>query len=353
MMKVAMIGCGGIGEYHLSHLTTFGDIAQLASFCDLILERAEKFAQETGGGAMAYTDFRVMLDEVKPDAVFVCVPPYCHGEIEEELINRNIDFFVEKPLTLDMELAKSIEKRVAEKGLVTAVGFQCRYDMLAEHIKEFVRQNPIPFVDCTRFGSIPEVFWWKDKKLSGGQLVEQTIHQLDYIRYVLGEPETVFSMAARGFVEAVDGYDTDDLSATVVRFENGALATIGTGCYAESGDAFDSKTVFSAKDKRGEMKLLDTFEIFGGQQQEENEIGNLVVKGDGGLSSASKNGLVYQNEGDPGFLCDRTFLEAVLSRDQSKIRSTYSDALKTLAFGLACNKSMETALPVHVQDLLK
>ncbi len=352
MMKVAMIGCGGIGEYHLSHLTTFGDIAQLAGFCDLILEKAEKFAQETGGGAMAYTDFRVMLTEVKPDAVFVCVPPYCHGEIEEELINRNIDFFVEKPLTLDMELAKSIEKRVAEKGLVTAVGFQCRYDMLAEHIKEFARQNPIPFVDCTRFGSIPEVFWWKDKKLSGGQLVEQTIHQLDYIRYVLGEPETVFSMAARGFVEAAD-YDTDDLSATVVRFENGALATIGTGCYAESGDAFDSKTVFSAKDKRGEMKLLDTFEIFGGQQQEENEIGNLVVKGDGGLSSVSKNGLVYQNEGDPGFLCDRTFLEAVLSRDLSKIRSTYSDALKTLAFGLACNKSMETGLPVHVQDLLK
>ena len=169
MMKVAMIGCGGIGEYHLSHLTTFGDIAQLAGFCDLILERAEKFAQETGGGAMAYTDFRVMLTEVKPDAVFVCVPPYCHGEIEEELINRNIDFFVEKPLTLDMELAKSIEKRVAEKGLVTAVGFQCRYDMLAEHIKEFARQNPIPFVDCTRFGSIPEVFWWKDKKLSGGE----------------------------------------------------------------------------------------------------------------------------------------------------------------------------------------
>ena len=108
-MKVAMIGCGGIGVYHLSHLTTFGDIAQLAGFCDLILEKAEKFAQETGGGAMAYTDFRVMLTEVKPDAVFVCVPPYCHGEIEEELINRNIDFFVEKPLTLDMELAKSSE----------------------------------------------------------------------------------------------------------------------------------------------------------------------------------------------------------------------------------------------------
>lgn len=352
-MKVAMIGCGGIGEYHLSHLKTFENLVQLVGFCDLILEKAEKFVQDTGGKAKAYTDFREMLAQEKPDAVFVCVPPYCHGEIEDELIARNIDFFVEKPLTLDMALAKSIEKRVKEAGLVTAVGFQCRYDMLAEPIKKFAEKNTIPFVDCTRFGSIPEVSWWKEKKLSGGQLVEQTIHQLDYIRYVLGEPETVFSMAARGFVDAKDGYDTDDLSVTVVRFENGTLATIGTGCYAETGDAFDSKTIFSAKDKRGEMKLLDTFEVFGGGQAAENEIGNLIVKGDGGLSNASKQGVIYQNEGDPGFACDRTFLEAVISRDVSKIRSTYSDALKTLAFGLACNQSMETGLPVKVKDLLK
>lgn len=350
-MKLAMIGCGGIGEYHLSHLRTFDDIAKLTGFCDLIPEKAEKFAKEIDG-AKAYTDFREMLNAEKPDAVFVCVPPYCHGEIEDELINRNIDFFVEKPLTLDIALAKSIEKRIAEKGLITAVGFQCRYDMLAEPIKEFAEKNTIPFVDCTRFGSIPEVLWWKDKKLSGGQLVEQTIHQLDYIRYVLGEPEEVFSMAARGFVEAED-YDTDDLTATVVRFENGTLATIGTGCYAETGDAFDSKTVFSAKDKRGEMRLWDTFEIFGEQQQEVNEIGNLVVQGDGGLSDASKEGKLFKNEGDSGFLCDRTFLEAVQTKDSSKIRSPYSDAIKTLAFGLACNKSMDTGLPVKVKDLLK
>lgn len=352
-MKIAVIGCGGIGTYHLSHLKTFDDIVEFVGFCDLIPERAEGFVQETGGTAKAYTDFREMLKETTPDAVFVCVPPYCHGEIEDELINRNIDFFVEKPLTLDIELAKSIAKRVEEKGLITAVGFQCRYDMLAEHVKKFAEENPIPFVDCTRFGGIPEVFWWKDKKLSGGQLVEQTIHQLDYIRYALGEPEEVFSMAARGFVEAKDGYDTDDLSVSVVRFENGTLATIGTGCYAESGDAFDSKTVFGAKDKRGEMKLLNTFEIFGGQTEEDNAIGNLVVKGDGGLSNASQQGLVYKQEGDSGFACDRTFLEAVISRDSSKILSPYSDALKTLAFGLACNKSMDTGLPVKVKDLLK
>ena len=351
-MNAAIIGCGGIGGYHLSHLKTFGDIAQVTGFCDLIRERAEEYSKQVENESKVYTDFKIMLDEVKPDAVFVCVPPYCHGEIEDELIKRKIDFFVEKPIALDIELAKSIEKRIVENGLITAVGFQCRYDELISHIKEFASENKIPYVDCTRFGSIPEVEWWKDKKLSGGQLLEQTIHQLDYIRYVLGEPELVFSMAQRGFIEE-EGYNTDDLSVTAVRFECGTLMTVGTGCYAETGDAFDSKTIFSAKDKRGEMKLLETFEIFGGKPGEEASIGNLVVKGDGGLSDASKEGVVYKNESEPGFICDRTFLEAVISRDPSKIRSSYSDALKTLAFGIACNMSMESGMPVRVADLLK
>ena len=49
--------------------------------------------------------------------------------------------------------------------------------------------------------SIPDAPWWKVKSLSGGQAVEQTIHQFDILRYVFGEPESVFSTATRGFVQ--------------------------------------------------------------------------------------------------------------------------------------------------------
>ena len=349
MLKVAMIGCGGIGYYHLGHLKQYGDIIELVGMCDIISEKAEEYAEEVG--CKAYTDYKAMLDDAKPEAVFICVPPDCHGEIENDLIDRNIPFFVEKPLALDIALAKQIEKRILEKNLITAVGFQCRYDSLAEHVKAFAEKNTVPFIDCTRFGGVPEQEWWKVKERSGGQLVEQTVHQLDYIRYAFGEPDTVFSMAARGYVTDIEGFDTDDLSATVVRFENGTLATIATGCYAKSGDCFDSKFIFSAPDKRGEMHLLSKFEIFGEVEQEKED--GFLISGDGGMGGASDEGTVIQNSVDAGLVCDRTFLEAVISGDGSKIRSPYSDGLKSVAFGLACNKSMETGLPVKISEFLK
>ena len=67
MKKLAIIGCGGIGSYHLSHFVKYDDI-ELAGFCDLILERAEKFVEIAKSGK-AYTDFTKMYDEVKPDMV--------------------------------------------------------------------------------------------------------------------------------------------------------------------------------------------------------------------------------------------------------------------------------------------
>jgi len=343
MLKVCIIGCGGIGSYHLSHLKQYTDLVTVDGVCDLIPEKAEAFSKQTG--AKAFTDFKIMLDEIKPDAVFVCVPPYCHGEIEFALIDRSIPFFVEKPLALDMALCRRIMAGIKEKGLITAVGFQCRYDMLSDHVRDFTSKNEVAYINCTRFGGIPGAVWWSNKKLSGGQLVEQTIHQLDYLRYTYGDAEEVFSMAARGFVTEAKDYDTDDLSVSVIRFKSGALATVATGCYSLTGDAFDSKTTYSTREKRLDMYLLSHVDIFGEKTEEDPEkaaVGDLVIKGDGGFSSKSEGKITYRQNGDAGIICDRTFLEAVASGDPSAIRSPYEDAMKTLELALACNESMET-----------
>jgi predicted dehydrogenase len=349
-LKVGVIGCGSIANG--AHIPSYmaNPTCEIKYFCDLIPEKAEGFAAKTGSGK-AFTDYRVMLDEIAPDAVFVCVPPNCHGAIEDDLIRRRIPFFVEKPLSVDLAQAREIGRRVEEAGLITAVGFQCRYDMLAAPVRAFVRNNEVIYINCTRFGGVPDMPWWRVKSMSGGQLAEQTIHQLDYIRYAYGEPETVFSMAARGYIKEFENYDTDDVSVTVVRFRSGALATIATGCYALSGEAFDSKTTYSTRKKRLDMYLLDRADIYGEAPGEETSaVGDLVVKGDGSLSAANGGAISVKHTGDPGLLCDRTFLEAVVSGDGSKIRSPYADALKTLEFAMACNKSMDTGLPVRVGE---
>ena len=357
MKKLAMIGCGEIGKYHLSHFLNFKDI-ELAGFCDLIQEKAENFVSIAGSGK-AFTAYKEMYDKINPDMVFICIPPTQHGEIEFETIKRNIPFFVEKPVALSMELAKQISTEVKKAGLITATGFQCRYSNLVEPNVKFIKEKEIIFIDCTRIGGVPGAPWWRKRSTSGGQIVEQTIHQFDIIRYVFGEPDMVFTMGTKGFVTDIEGYDTEDLSTTVVRFKNGALATISTGCYAASGNAADSKIVFSSRDARAELRILDDLKIFGYEDKNSNKCnddGNtsseksegFVIKGDGALSVSKTGEITYKQDGDAGILCDRTFIDAVLTGDGSKIRSPYEDAVRTLEFTLACNQSMDTGLPVKI-----
>ena len=358
-LKLAMIGCGGIGKYHLSHFVQFGDIIDMVGFCDIIHERAVAYRDEARNAGIgqpeAFENYKEMLDKVKPEAVFICIPPYCHGEIEYELIKRKIHFFVEKPLALDLDLAKDIMKRSEEAGLITASGFQCRYSNLVEPNVEFCKKNDVVFISCERMGGIPGAPWWKVKALSGGQAVEQTIHQFDIIRYVCGEPVSVFTMGARGLIKKVpEGYDTDDLSVTCVRFENGALGTISTGCYVEGGDAYDSKVIFSSKDARAELKILNSLKLFGIKKEtpkEETE-GGFVIKGDGAVAQSKSEACVYKQEGDAGVLCDRTYIESVINNTPERIRSPYRDAYRSLAFTMACNISAETGNPVNIADLL-
>ena len=346
MKKLAMIGCGGIGSYHLEHFLKYDDI-ELAGFCDLILERAEAFAAKTGGSA--FTCFETMYDKIQPDMVFICIPPTEHGQIELETIRRGIPFFVEKPVALNMELARQIRDAAKKAGIITASGFQVRYSSLVEPTKQFIQDHEIVYVSCDRVGGVPDAPWWKKRATSGGQVVEQTIHQFDMIRYVYGEPETLFTLGTKGFVTHIEGYDTEDLTTTVVKFKSGALATISSGCYANSGSACDSKLSFGARDSRVEMYLLEKLNVYGLNTNEKNKNASYVVEGDGKLDGSNAGVMIYKEEHDAGFICDRTFIDAVLSGDSSKIRSPYEDAVRSLAFTLACNESLDTGMPVNIK----
>ena len=118
-------------------------------------------------------------------------------------------------------------------------------------------------------------------------------------------------------------------------------------------DAFNEGSIFYLGeiplDKRAELKILGTFEVFGEKPAEsEGEGGGFVIKGDGALGKAGGS-IVYHEEGDAGVFCDRTFIEAAISGDGSKVRSPYRDAFKSLAFTMACNESMATGKPVKVE----
>lgn len=350
MKKLALIGCGGIGSYHLEHFLKFHDV-ELAGFCDLLLDRAQSFVKKAGSGK-AYSDFIQMYDEVRPDLVFLCVPPTCHGRIEFETIRRGIPFFVEKPLALDMKLARELVRQVEEKGLIAASGFQCRYDTINEIAMEFIDSHPVLHVAASRVGGIPEAPWWNNKAASGGQLVEQTIHQLDMLRYLLKtEPDTVYSVPSRGYItqEENPGYFTDDLSTTLITFQNGITCTMMTGCYSLSGASWDSKMTFGSRSARMDYYLCAKATLYGTTEADRPAESSGIIAGDGTQrKSDNEVGVTVESREDFGLACDRTFLDAVLTGDPSRIRSPYADAYKSVAFAMACNESMETGLPVKV-----
>jgi Predicted dehydrogenases and related proteins len=350
MKKLALIGCGGIGGYHLDHFMQWKDI-ELAGFCDLIIERAQNYSARAGSGK-AYVSWYQMLEEVKPDFVFVCIPPTCHGPIEFELIKRGIPFFVEKPLALDPELARELNKQVAEKHLIAASGFQCRYDNINDAARDFLKKEKVLTVAASRVGGIPDVEWWRNKATSGGQLVEQTIHQLDILRYFLGEPDTVYSVASRGYIsqEECPGYISDDLSTTLVTFKSGVTVTMMTGCYSLNGASWDSKMTFGGRSARMDYVLCGSTTIYGIAEEDIAAEVAGTVKGDGTQRrNENEQGIRVNSAVDFGMLCDRTFVDAAISGDGSKIRSPYADAYKTVMFALACNKSMATGQPVKVE----
>src|SRR4051794_16351239 len=104
-VRVGFIGVGGIGAVHLKNVFENAD-AQLVAVCDVNEEAAQSKASEYGIPSV-YSDADVMLENESLDALFICVPPFAHGDIEEKAAKKGIHLLVEKPVALDLKTAYS------------------------------------------------------------------------------------------------------------------------------------------------------------------------------------------------------------------------------------------------------
>lgn len=225
--RLAFIGVGGIARRHLDVIATFDDV-ELAGFADPDLGRADEAAARFG--ARSFAHHREMLDAVRPDAVYVCVPPFAHGEAEHDLIERGIPFFVEKPVSLDLETAEKIAVAVTEKGLITGVGYHWRYLDIVDEARELLRDNPAQLLSGYWLDSTPPPQWWWKKDKSGGQMVEQTTHLLDLVRFIVGEVTEVYGRAAHTDRSDFPGLDVPTVTTASLTFETGVVANIASTC---------------------------------------------------------------------------------------------------------------------------
>lgn len=315
-VKVAFIGCGGIASAHMNCLSGMDDV-EFVGMCDVSEERAKEKADTYGG--RAYTDYKKMIEEIEIDACYICVPPFAHQGQEELCIEKGIPFFVEKPIHIDLNKAREISEKIKEKNLITSVGYQDRYQDIIAYIKPFFEKDNLGFVTGWWVGGMPGVYWWRRKEMSGGQIVEQTTHIFDMARYLVGEPVEVFAVKRVGLMKDVEDYNVEDASAVNVYFQNGVIGTIFSGCFLKV-PAGKVGLDFYFNDKIIEYTERQKIKINYGNKIEE----------------------IYEDTPMIMVKEDRAFIDAVGKKDASLIKSTYSDACKSLAFTLAANKSIET-----------
>ena len=169
---------------------------QITAYSDVDLERAQRLASSTRGHA--YRSHQDMLQFEDLHAVYICVPPFAHGEPEQALINAGLPFFVEKPLSLDIATADTIARSVENHGLVTGVGYHWRYLDTVEEAHHLLRGNPAQLVSGYWLDQTPLPTWWRREGSSGGQIIEQATHIIDLARHLVGEIVEVSAFAAQG-----------------------------------------------------------------------------------------------------------------------------------------------------------
>ena len=217
------MGAGGVGARHARTLAGFDDV-DLVAICDPLAASAEVLAGEVD--ARHVPDVTGLL-ALGLDAVWLCVPPFAHGDLELSVVRAGLPFFVEKPLAADLSVAEHVAAAVSAAGLPTATGYHWRHLDTVERARSALAGTAVRLVDARWWSTTPPPAWWSRRDLSGGQVIEQATHLLDLVRLLAGEVVEVVGASAPS---SVGGRDVPDAGAAVLRLESGAVGTVSVSC---------------------------------------------------------------------------------------------------------------------------
>lgn len=200
-LKMAIIGSGQIAR--VTHIPNYQNMenVEVEGVCDTRLEAAKGLAEQFGIRHF-YDDHIKMLEELKPDAVTVCVPNRFHHPITLDALKKGCHVLCEKPPAITWEEAAQMEKTAEEYGRLLSYGFHFRH---SEHVKFLKRK-----ITCGEFGTVyhADVQWHRRRGIpgwgnftnkrvqGGGPLIDIGAHMLDAALYLLGYPDISYVCAS-------------------------------------------------------------------------------------------------------------------------------------------------------------
>ena len=234
-LRTAILGCGGFAHRHAQSLMSLPEEIELAAFCDHHENNARAFAEKyTAGKGSVFTEPREMFENAGLDVVVISLPPFAHSDEVELAAEHGVHVFIEKPIALSSEHAWQMVETAEKARIKTQVGFMFRFGAAIERLKGLITTDEIGttgLMSARYFCNSLHAPWWRDRSKSGGQLVEQIIHMVDLMRYLMGEPVSVYSRQENLFHRDVPDYTVEDVSATIFGFQGGAMGVI----YATNG----------------------------------------------------------------------------------------------------------------------
>lgn len=207
-MKAAIIGLGVIGKVHEKVIKLLG--YDVVALCDVDESKLTGYE-----GVQKYTDYKAMLDEVKIDVVHICTPHHLHAQMVIDALERDINVLCEKPLCINLEDIDRI--LIAEKNSKGQLGVshQNRYNKENIFLKDYLKDKK----DISGYGTL---VWrrgadyyaqaeWRGKWATegGGVLINQALHTLDILIWLIGMPEYVTGMVGNmALKDAIEVEDT-------------------------------------------------------------------------------------------------------------------------------------------------
>ena len=233
-MNYALIGCGRIATNHIT--AVMNNNLNLVAVCDVIPGHMEsllaKHSLEKDTSIRRYTDYKKMIEENALDLIGIATESGLHEEIALYCIRHGIHVIIEKPMAMSIAGADAIIKAAEENNVKVSACHQNRFNIAVQKMRGAVESG--------RFGRISHgsihVRWNRNQDYytqapwrgtwaqDGGCLMNQCIHGIDLLRWMMGdEIDTVYGVTRQQFH---DYLEAEDMGMAVVQFKNGAVATV-------------------------------------------------------------------------------------------------------------------------------
>jgi predicted dehydrogenase len=345
--RIGVIGAGLIGRKHIGILND-DPAFELAGIADPS-PQAEAYARESG---FAYfKDTQALLDTAKPDGVVIANPNAMHRETALAAIARKIPAIIEKPVADTVADAIAIVEAARKAGVPMLTGHHRRHNPIMQAARDFVAGGglgKIVAVNGTWLHRKPDDYFdvtWR-REAGGGPILINAIHDIDCLRMVVGEIESVQAAASNG----VRGFPVEDTAAAVLRFGNGAIGTFVVSDATASPWNWESTSRESAITP---YELENCFIVAGTR-------GSLTIpqlqhwsydKPDGAWADPLTRRTLPVRHADPYPRQLHHFARVIRGEERPVIDA--AEGLRTLAATLAIAESAKTGRPVEVAALLR